>query len=77
MDRAVPPAALTIVLLVALVLAVAALAARSKCGGSTCRGTKGPDRISGSPKADRIKALAIPANEQNLDRLEARLAQMA
>jgi uncharacterized protein YndB with AHSA1/START domain len=26
---------------------------------------------------DRIKALAIPANEQNLDRLEARLAQMA
>jgi len=26
---------------------------------------------------DRIKALAIPANEQNLDRLETRLAQMA
>ena len=26
---------------------------------------------------DKIKALAIPANEQNLDRLEARLAQMA
>jgi len=26
---------------------------------------------------DKIKALAIPANEQNLDRLEARLARMA
>lgn len=26
---------------------------------------------------DKIKVLAIPANEQNLDRLEARLAQMA
>src|ERR1051325_9832337 len=41
----------------ALVLAIGALAARTRCDGGVCRGSKGPDRISGSPKADKIKAL--------------------
>ena len=34
-------------------------------------------RFPTAAECDKIKALAIPANEQNLDRLEARLAQMA
>ena len=34
-------------------------------------------RFPSAADCDKIKALAIPANEQNLDRLEARLAQMA
>ena len=34
-------------------------------------------RVPTAADCDKIKALAIPANEQNLDRLEARLAQMA
>jgi uncharacterized protein YndB with AHSA1/START domain len=34
-------------------------------------------RFPTAAECDKIKSVAIPANEQNLDRLEARLAQMA